>query len=680
MRFHQSLLALSILVSHSAYAVVTINVNTTNDEFGENLENCSLREAIEAINTRNPFGGCRAGERFGTNRIILEAKEYILTRGELSPKEEMTIQGDFKNDLIDNITQTKPRRLAPTTTINAQQKSRIFNTANGKSTLKLNNVKLINGYTAEEGGAILAGGLLDIFNVLFDNNKADKTGGAIHLLGTSSSLSASNSTWQNNSTNAGVGSAFSMTCLGELKTTPRTIIIQNSSIINNGSSDNKSTIEACGNLTFNIQSSTIAQNKTSNTGSIINLNDNTYPLSNFTISNATIINNQSGTALWFGKLATLQIDNSILSFNQAKSCDTNLSSSNINYVGNNNLYENCDILKITSTSAAFHGNDQHIIAGSVNWTELLNPLGNYGGYTLTYLPKLNSLSNQYVINKANSGVCQDYIDQRGSSTHATSNVENCDRGSVERRAAIAVVDRTALFTNKDKTDRIVEINVLDNDIPSETDLTDDHENARGSFAKDADGNYLLKITDDNGGLCTVRQRTSENLLPYLRFDNGGKLINKVQSSSCKYSFIDSNGTQAIEGQLFFSIENKLPIAGDDSFYLPAGASQISMNLTSNDNDENDGKYGGLCTENTVKCNGGYYIRVVDSPKLGTILGDSRPCPDYTDTNKFICYRGDLTYQSKNDLAPFNDKFTYVVYDNDLAFSCLQYLGLFRHFE
>jgi len=56
------------------------------------------------------------------------------------------------------------------------------------------------------------------------------------------------------------------------------------------------------------------------------------------------------------------------------------------------------------------------------------------------------------------------------------------------------------------------------------------------------------------------------------------------------------------------------------------------------------------------------------PTIGTIEGDSRPCPDYTDINKNICYRGDVIYQSKNNLAPFNDKFTYVVYDNDLAFS------------
>ena len=669
MKFRQSLLTLSILLSNYAYSAVTINVNTTNDEFGENLANCSLREAIEAVNTRNPFGGCRSGERFGTNRIVLEDNEYILTRGELVVKEAMVILGANKNDQVDNITQTKPKRTAATTTINAQQKNRIFSTATSKAALTLNHLKLVNGYHNEYGGAIVAGGLLDLFNVVLENNKADKMGGAVYLLGNASDLSANNSTWQQNLTNGGVGSALSMTCLADLKPTARNLVIQNSSFINNGSGNDQSILDICGNLTFNLQSSTIAENKINNSGNIINFNENTSPLSTVSFLNATIINNEGGSALFFGKLGTIQINHSILSFNQAKSCHSNLASSDINYSGDNNLYQGCDILKVASTTSTnAHPNDQHITFGSINWTELFNPLGNYGGYTQVYLPKQNALSKQYVVDKITSGACQDYIDQRGSNTHSTSNVENCDRGSVERRAAIAVVDRTALFTNKDKTDRIVEVNVLDNDIPSETDLTDDKENSRGSFAKDAEGNYQLKLTNDSGGLCTIRHRTSENLLPYVKFDNGGKLINQLQSGSCKYSFIDSNGNQAIEGQLFFTIENKLPIAGDDTFYLQAGASQITMNLTSNDNDDNDGKYGGLCTSNTVKCNGGYYIRVVDSPKIGTIEGESRPCPDYTDTNKNICYRGDLIYQSKNDLAPFNDKFTYVVYDNDLAFS------------
>ena len=34
----------------------------------------------------------------------------------------------------------------------------------------------------------------------------------------------------------------------------------------------------------------------------------------------------------------------------------------------------------------------------------------------------------------------------------------------------------------------------------------------------------------------------------------------------------------------------------------------------------------------------------------------------------MCYRGDLTYRPRNTFSPFNDSFTYVVYDTDLATS------------
>ena len=52
-------------------------------------------------------------------------------------------------------------------------------------------------------GAIVAGGLLDLFsNVVFENNKTDKMG-AVHLLGNASDSSANNSTWQQNLTNGG---------------------------------------------------------------------------------------------------------------------------------------------------------------------------------------------------------------------------------------------------------------------------------------------------------------------------------------------------------------------------------------------------------------------------------------------------------------------------------------------
>lgn len=667
MKLRQPLLILSLLMSSQVYSAININVTTTNDEFGENTANCSLREAIQAVNTRTAFGGCRAGERFGTNRIILEEKEYLLTRGALMVSADVTIFGHSSNDLVDTITQNKPKRIAPTTVINGQFKSRLFNTADSKVTLTLNYLKLINGHNNEYGGAILSGGSLELFNVIFENNKAQQ-GGAIYLLGNSSSLIANNTTWTQNFTDNGAGAALSMSCLSDLKTTERTVTIQNSSVINNGSTNDKSIIEACGNVNLDIQQATISNNIANNSGGVIHFNDNTSKYAQLNIKHGTIINNQEAAAIKFQTLQAIKVNNSVLAFNTHGSCAS--TASDINYVGDNNLYQDCDILKIPSTNTNSHLQDQHLTNNdNVSWTDLFNSLGNYGGHTPVYLPKSNVLSKTYVLDKIAIDSCQDYIDQRGSITHSSmSNVEKCDRGSVERRVALAVVDKSALFSNKDKSDRIVEINVLDNDIPSETDLTDDQQDARGAFAKDSNtGQYKLEI--EANSVCTIKYHSEDsNLPPYLVYDSKGKLSSELQKESCKYTFTDTNGNKAIWGELFFNIVNKAPIAGDDSFYLAAGASQIKMNLISNDNDDNDGKYGGLCTANTLICNGGYYLRIVSSPSLGTLSGDSRPCPDHTDLNKYMCYRGDITYQSKNNLAPFNDSFTYVVYDNDLGFS------------
>lgn len=668
MKLYKNFLALNLLMISQAHSAVNINVNTTNDEFGENPANCSLREAIEAVNTYTAFGGCTGGVRYITNRIILENKEYVLTRGELVVKADLTINGHGTNDLTDTITNSKPKRLPPTTIINGQFKNRILNTANSRAALTLNNIKLINGYDANLGGAILAGGTVDTFNVLFDNNKAEKMGGAVYLSGTSASISTNNTTWQNNTTNNGAGSVLSMSCLSDLKSTQRTITIQNSSIINNGANGEISTVDACGNITFNIQQSTIANNIANNTGGIIHFNNNTSFLSSLNINHSTIVNNQGAAAFNFNTLSNIQVYYSVIAFNTGGSCLSNTSTT-INYDGDYNLYQNCQSLNIASTTTNNHDNDKHLSATStINLGDLFNPLGNYGGYTQVFLPKKNTLSMQYILDKIKLESCQDYIDQRGSETHSISNVENCDLGSVERRVAIAVVDRTNIFINKNKSDRIIEINVLENDIPSETDKTDDQENARGAFAKDAEGNYLLKLTNTSGGLCSITSRPEDSVFPYIKFDNNGKLSSELEKLSCKYSFTDSNGSDAIVGELFFRIENKAPIANNDSYTLSAGEGQIEMNLTANDNDENDGKYGSLCTSNSVQCNGGYYIRIVSLPILGTIEGESNPCPDHTDTNKYICYKGNLTYRSKNNLAPFNDSFTYVVYDKDLSFS------------
>ena len=648
-------------LQNTAFALVTLSVNTVNDEFGENLANCSLREAIESINTRSAFGGCISGQRHGTNVVQLEAAEYQLTRGELAIKEAMTIQGKGADStLIDGITNSKPKRQAPSTIINAQQKSRVFNSSSHKAALSLNNLKLINGSHDDIGGAVLAGGGLTLFNTVFESNIAKNMGGALYLTGKDATLTSTDSTWRNNQVTQGTGAALAMTCLDDLTPTTRTVDILRNSFVQNGNSGAQSIIEACGLVTVNLKTSTIGENTAATSGAIINFNDKTSTQSSIIIESSTIIKNLQASVLNFNQINTVAIGYSVLAFNEGVACQSNNSS--MQYIGNYNLFQNCDKLKAaTGTATNPHAEDTHIPSLSpVQFSNEFNLLGNYGGYTPTYLPKNSS---EYVLNKA--GFCTEKLDQR-ESIYAISIL--CDRGSVERRIALSVVDTTNIFSNKNKSDRIAEVNVLANDIPSETDLTDEKPDARGKIAKDASGKYLLELVSDSNGSCSIIHLTDKESLPLVRYDNGGRVQPDTQKASCKYTFTDSNGNKAIVGELLFKIENKLPKANADSFFLASGSSSVAMNVAANDNDEDDGKYGGLCTENTVKCNGGYYIRVVSSPSLGIIEGDSRECPDHSEANKYICYRGNLTYRPKNTLAPFNDSFTYVVYDTDLGVS------------
>ena len=74
-----ALLALLLALPSVAHAAGTIDVNTFADEFGGDTDaTCSLREAIEAVNIHNDFGGCTLN---GTApfTIQLAAGTYQLT-------------------------------------------------------------------------------------------------------------------------------------------------------------------------------------------------------------------------------------------------------------------------------------------------------------------------------------------------------------------------------------------------------------------------------------------------------------------------------------------------------------------------------------------------------------------------------------------------------------------------
>ncbi|MCB1659605.1 MAG: CSLREA domain-containing protein, partial [Pseudomonadales bacterium] len=495
----------SILGITPAFGAVTLKVNTTNDEFGENLANCSLREAIESVNTHSAFGGCIAGQRYGTNIIQLEAKEYLLSRGEFTLISDVTISGVGSNfEEKDTITLIKPKRHAPTTTINAQGKSRFFNTAIYKPSITLNNIKLSHGYSEDIGGAVLAGGGISTFNVIFDNNIAKKDGGAVYLIGKSATLSTSSSLWKNNQVIQGSGAAIAMSCLDDLKPTTRTLEITQSSIVLNGSTTAKSVIEVCGVLTLNVKSSTIGENTANSAGAIINFNNETSSSSTFNIEASTLVQNKVAPVINFNNIKGITTSHSIIAFNEGTACN-GIDNSKITYLGRYSLFQNCDFLNKANADNTTSNNVFLPTPLPVQFSDEFNPLANYGGYTPTYLPKTTS---QYVFNKG--GVCSERVDQRASSYP---DEIICDLGSVERRVAVAIVDRDSVITNIKTNDRGIELSVLDNDIPSETDLADDQPDARGKIAKDTDGKYLIELATNSNGQCTIVHRTADNLLP-----------------------------------------------------------------------------------------------------------------------------------------------------------------------
>jgi CSLREA domain-containing protein len=655
MKFLHAFCLASIFVASQSYARVVVTVNTTNDENGENLANCSLREAVHAINTHNPFGGCAAGEIYGTNIISLANATYVLSKGELTISHEVTINGvsTANAELEDTITGTKPKRMPPSTTIDGNLK-RIFNTAVDKKGLTLRNLILTRG-KADLGGAILAGGQITLEYVVLSDNEATVAGGAIYLSGRDTGLSILESTLTKNKANK--GAVLGMSCIDYLAPVSRSITIASSSMIGNGGDDNISVIHGCGQTSLTIDTSTVAQNTANAMGGILYFADSQLNnTSTLTINSSTVVENKIAPALTYDALGLLSLNSSIIAFNDmgcvAKTGNLTLYNG-VDSIGAHNTLQKCP-LKYSSTNTSPKLDILLEEYTDANFATELHPLADNGGYTLTYLPKLSS---KYILNKSASALCKS-IDQRGSNTASTQAATICDAGSVERRSAVAVFDATKIFLNQDESNRTTDVDVLENDIPSETETT------RGELGKDpVTGQYLIQLTETANNRCAIVHK--ENQRPIIRFDNKGIPLEDARSVTCKYKFTDSNGSLSTEGLLQFRTINKPPVATDDSYTLASGTSIVSFDLLSNDHDKNDGIYGGLCTDaNNVNCNG-FYIRVVSQPTVGVIEAERKGnCPDYDDGNKYTCYGGRITYRSKNTLSPFDDKFTYVVYDID----------------
>lgn len=151
-------------------------VNTTVDQNGGDPE-CSLREAVIAANTNQPFGGCPAGSG-GTDTIFLPGSEdpYSLSIGTLGENENEGRTGDL--DILGSLSIFGAGETS--TIVHGNSTDRVFDIrfANGVSISNMT----ITGGSAIEGGAVLVNqSVVDLYNVRVDRNGASQNGGAFAI-------------------------------------------------------------------------------------------------------------------------------------------------------------------------------------------------------------------------------------------------------------------------------------------------------------------------------------------------------------------------------------------------------------------------------------------------------------------------------------------------------------------
>lgn len=452
-KFTKGLLTMAVLAAMSLMAAedTTILVTTFDDEDGENPSKCSLREAVTAASTHQPYGGCPKGDRYASNvkKIQLEAGTYLLKR-ELTPNSPLYIIGKEPADFTrpNTINNDYPAKTPLKTTISGQGSSRLFNTINlEKPSLTLENIVLADGYNVGAGGALLLGGNAELINVVIQGSKADK-GGAIFLNDINSHLTITGSVLKDNK--AVTGSVLAMTCLDGLNYTTRNIAINRSSIIANGDANSQSTLAYCGQPTALISTSTISKNiANSNTGRIIEFSgftgatlNNLSPNSSLGLLSNSIVENTASTALLYDATAKKTLNYNILAFNSAKSCKYN--SGDIATVNNANIETEKNAMNLSNADCELPKTSlDYAIKNSVDInglkiSDLLSSLQIDQEYT-DFLPMYFPLEKTglSLIDAGGNGGCSEF-DQRGikralssQSTTASMKSNSCDIGSTE---------------------------------------------------------------------------------------------------------------------------------------------------------------------------------------------------------------------------------------------------------
>ena len=459
--YKKALLATMVLAAMPLLAATSdtpIKVTTFDDEDGENMNACSLREALKTAEIRKAYGGCQPTDILSTTLKTIQLKEGTYTlKKELTPNVNVAIYGESpvdwqqKNVLIGDVVNQYPAEVSYKTIIKADN-SRIFNTTVGNKALTLNNIILTGGKTTDRGGAIYAGADVNLQSVQILNAQADKEGGAIFLAGPSASLTMARSLIQGNS--SAKGSVLSMSCFNDAVYSKRTISLAGNSLIKNGSANTSSMLEFCGEPTATLSTNTIAQNiVSSTTGNLIKFTGDAIPgnpsstilspnNSSLTLTSNTIVENQGYTTFLYDKLGTKVFSFNVLAYNgsaNSYACRYLLgNATDETYVGFSVGYNaialtgnnKCDIPK-----ESLKENETNIDVSAIGFSSLLGSLQPASAYT-AFLPLYYPAKGSKLLDTGVTGCSS--TDQRGLARITDGTLyydpdarNTCDIGSIE---------------------------------------------------------------------------------------------------------------------------------------------------------------------------------------------------------------------------------------------------------
>ncbi len=343
------------------YAAGTIGVNTFDDEFGsDTTATCSLREAVEAVNIHNDFGGCILN---GTAPFTIELQAGTYTLAIAGTGEDFNQTGD-----IDILAPLLIRGAgADSTRIQggadpASAIDRIFHIM-PTADVVLEDIAIENGSTETDGngGGILNMGTVTINESILANNSASgdepgQGGGALYN-GPNSSATLNNTQVTKNQAITGLGNG------GGLFNGPNALLV-----INGGSIDDNATARAGGGVENNNGSVTLQNvSLTNNVAGInggglhISGNGRVHMIGGEATSNSA---NAEGGALWNSANGTLTVEDATITDNSAGGADADQGGGGLFTDGGTLTVMNTTIMSNTATGAAGSGGGILAVPGS----------------------------------------------------------------------------------------------------------------------------------------------------------------------------------------------------------------------------------------------------------------------------------------------------------------------------